>query len=122
MNSRQRLFAAGISLLIYASISLLSSLPARSLPSGIPDFIPHGIEYALLGFFFIQAFSAPRRPATLALAITLLALLGLLDEWHQLFVPGRFFSLLDWLYDMLGTAAGMTAFVLFVTHKSEISN
>ena len=102
MNSRQRLVAAGISLLIYALIFLLSSLPARSLPSGIPDWMPHGGEYFLLGFFFIQAWARPRRAATVAAALFLLAGLGLLDEWHQWFVPGRVFSLLDWLYDMVG--------------------
>jgi VanZ family protein len=120
MNSRQRVFAAGVSLLVYAAISLLSSIPARSLPSGIPGWIPHGGEYFLLAFFFIQAWARPRRTATLAAAFILLAGLGLLDEWHQLFVPGRVFSLLDWLYDMLGSAVGMAAFLLFA--KTRIRN
>ncbi len=105
-------FAAVAALLIYAGIFLMSSLPAGSLPSGIPDFIPHAIEYALLAFFFIQVFPAPGRFSILAIAWLLLALLGLLDEWHQLAAPGRFFSLLDLLYDMLGSAIGMAVFVL----------
>ncbi len=112
MNSRQRLFAAGISLFIYAIISLLSSMPARSLPSGIPDWLPHGGEYFLLGFFFIQVWARPRRAATVAAAFFLLAGLGLLDEWHQWFVPGRVFSLLDWLYDMIGRRDGHGGFLL----------
>jgi VanZ family protein len=111
--SRHRLIAAAVSLLIYAGISLMSSLPASSLPTGIPDFIPHGIEYALLGFFFIQVFFAPLRPATLALAFLLLALLGLLDEWHQLSTPGRVFSLLDVLYDGLGASLGLVIYWFF---------
>jgi VanZ family protein len=110
MNSRNRVLAAGISVLIYALISLLSSLPARSLPTGIPDFIPHGVEFFLLGFFFIQTFSAPRRWPTMAAALLLLAGLGLLDEVHQLAVPGRVFSLLDWAYDLAGALAGLTVF------------
>jgi len=122
MDSRKRLVAAGISLLIYASIFLLSSMPARSLPSGIPDWIPHGGEFFLLAFFFIQAWARPRRAASLAAAFFLLAALGLLDEWHQLFVPGRIFSLLDWLFDLIGVLAGLAAFVLFASRRSAKSN
>ena len=119
MASRRRIIAAAVSLLIYAGISLMSALPASSLPTGIPDFIPHGIEYALLGFFFIQVFAAPRRQVTLAFAFLLLALLGLLDEWHQLSTPGRVFSLLDVLYDSLGGAAGMAAFLAIASRKRD---
>ena len=116
MRSRQT-FAAAVSLLIYVAIFLMSSLPAGSLPSGIPDFIPHGIEFAGLAFFFIQLFAAPRRFSTLAAAFLLLALLGLLDEYHQLSTPGRVFSLLDLLYDMLGSAAGMAAYLVLAKRK-----
>lgn len=119
MKSRKRAVAAGVSLLIYSFISLLSSLPARSLPSGIPDWIPHGGEYFLLAFFFIQAWARPRRATTLAAALMLLAGLGLLDEWHQLFVPGRVFSLLDWLYDVIGAAAGMIVYLAFARHGNK---
>ncbi len=112
MNSRKRIIAAGISLMVYAVISLLSSLPARSLPSGIPDWIPHCGEYFLLAFFFIQAWSGPRRAAILALVFFLLAGLGMLDEWHQLFVPGRVSSWLDLAYDLAGSLAGLAAFLV----------
>lgn len=112
MNSRGRFAAGGISLLIYAVIFLLSSLPAASLPSHIPDFIPHCLEYFALAFFFIQAWARPGRARTMALAFVLLSVLGILDEWHQFSVPGRVFSLLDWVYDMLGGLAGLAFFVL----------
>jgi VanZ family protein len=110
MNSRKRAVAAGISLLIYAAIFLLSSLPARSLPSGIPDIVPHILEFAALAFFLIQVFPGPARPPALAMAFILAAILGMLDEWHQLSVPGRVFSLLDWGYDLAGGLAGLAAF------------
>ena len=107
MDRRRRTLAGGIALLIYGLIFLMSSQPASSLPSGIPDIVPHVAEFALLAFFFVQAFAAPRRWPTLAAAFLLLALLGLLDEWHQLSTPGRFFSWLDVLYDGLGASLGL---------------
>ena len=119
MNSLRRGIAGGISLLIYALITLLSSLPSGSLPSGVPDFIPHASEFFLLGFFFIQVFPAPGRRPTMAVALLLLAGLGLLDEWHQLFVPGRVFSLLDWLYDISGALAGLAAFLVLSRHSNK---
>jgi VanZ family protein len=91
MNARPRFAAGGIALLVYLIISLLSSLPASALPSHIPDFIPHFLEYV-------------------ALAFLLLAVLGMLDEWHQLAVPGRVCSWQDWGYDLSGALAGLAAF------------
>jgi len=117
MDRRRRTLAGGSALLIYGLIFLMSSQPAASLPSGIPDVIPHVAEFALLAFFFVQAFAAPRRRPTLAAAFLLLALLGLLDEWHQLFVPGRVCSLLDWLYDLSGALAGMAVFLVLAKRK-----
>lgn len=110
MHSRARLTAGIVSLLIYLVIFLLSSLPASSLPAHIPDFIPHFLEYFALAFFFIQVFPKPGRGRTLPLAFVLLAVLGILDEWHQLSAPGRVFSLLDWAYDIFGSLAGLAAF------------
>jgi len=112
MVSRARITAGGLSLLIYLVIFLLSSVPAASLPSLVPDFIPHFLEFFALAFFFIQIFPGPGRRVSLVAAFLALAGLGLLDEWHQLAVPGRIFSLLDCLYDMAGALAGLAVFVI----------
>lgn len=34
------------------------------------------------------------------------ALYGLSDEWHQMYVPGRFADLGDWIADLAGLALG----------------
>lgn len=112
MDNRQRVIAGIVSLLIYAGILALSSLPASSLPSGIPDFIPHSIEYFILAFFFIQVFASPRRLKTMAAALLVVALLAFLDERHQLSSPGRVFSWSDIGFDLLGAMAGMIAYAL----------
>ena len=33
---------------------------------------------------------------------------GMLDEFHQSFIPGRSMEFFDWLADFLGAAAGIT--------------
>lgn len=37
------------------------------------------------------------------LPLVLVPLIGALDEWHQLYVPGRDASVFDWLADEAGT-------------------
>lgn len=107
---KRRAVAGIIALAIYGGISVLSSLPAGSIPSAIPDIIPHFIEYALLAFFFIQVFRSPHRPKTMVTAFSWLVLMAALDELHQRLVPGRFCSLKDLAVDALGCAAGIAAF------------
>lgn len=107
MAKRQRLFSGVAAFLVYAAILGLSSLPASSLPGGIPDFIPHFLEYALLAFFLARALAAPRRAGVQAAALLLVAVLAFLDERHQLSSPGRVFSWADIAYDLLGAMAGM---------------
>ena len=112
MDNRKRVIAGIVSLLIYAGILALSSLPSSSLPSGIPDFIPHSIEYFALAFFFIQVFASPRRLKTMAAVLLIVGFLAFLDERHQLSSPGRVFSWSDIGFDLLGATAGMIVYSL----------
>ncbi|MCX6553661.1 MAG: VanZ family protein [Candidatus Aminicenantes bacterium] len=110
MRSWRKKGAAGlISFLLYLGIFALSSLPASVLPAGVPDFIPHFCEYALLAFFSMHLFNDPGKPQAMAAGCAVLLLLAFLDEWHQAFVPGRFCSLKDLLFDALGALAGIAA-------------
>ena len=43
-------------------------------------------------------------------AIVLTALYGIIDEYHQYFVPGRFSTVGDWLADVLGAIVFITIF------------
>jgi VanZ family protein len=78
-----------------------SSLPATG--AGLPhpwDKGAHLLAYALLGFLLGRGLGG------LYPAFFLAALYGLVDEWHQSFVPGREAFGLDLLADFLGAYLG----------------
>lgn len=96
-----------------AFIFILSSLPGSAYPEvRFPhaDKFVHAFLYLPLGFWLVRALgNAPlatdTRSALIAFAIG--AAYGMSDEIHQLFVPQRSFSLLDWTTDCLAVAAGI---------------
>ena len=100
-------------LIVMAAIFLTSSLsgtapgsPLLWVSAGLRNFA-HIPAYALLGASLCLAL--PRhsgwRMAVLALVLTLGY--GVLDEWHQSFVPGRDVSGTDLLRDGLGGSIGI---------------
>ena len=66
----------------------------------------HTIEYYILGYLFMRVFvTSPRSVFTGAPAVfaTIFGMLyAISDEWHQSFVPGRYASIYDVLFDVLG--------------------
>lgn len=62
----------------------------------------HQVEHFLYygGMAFLLAHGLGRRWFWIALLAVLLA--GALDEWHQLYVPGRNSSVRDWMVDAAG--------------------
>lgn len=97
---------------LYASvIFLFSSLPSLQVPlqiSGIDKAI-HFLEYIPFGMLMIRAFlkSFGITPLQALLWGTfVITLYALSDEVHQLFVPGRLFSYVDMVFDVLGGFIG----------------
>jgi len=87
-------------------IFYFSSLPAKKVPS-FPDFIPHFIEYFILGIltFLTLKEHLIKRPNLLASFWCFFY--ALTDEFHQLYVPGRQSTLKDWLVDAAGALTGV---------------
>jgi VanZ family protein len=87
-------------------IFYFSSLPAKKVPS-FPDFIPHFIEYFILGIlvFLTLREHLIKRPNLLASFWCFFY--ALTDEFHQLYVPGRQATLKDWLVDAAGALTGV---------------
>ena len=92
---------------LYASaIFIGSSIPGESMPKAVSVYSTalHIAEYLVLGFIVFPYLS--RRGGTLFLAVLFSAMYGVSDEIHQLFVPGRFFSVADIASDCVGSAVG----------------
>jgi VanZ family protein len=98
-----------------------TTIPAQSIPSlGIGgDKAVHFFAYLILSvllylsFIFQEKSSFIQRNAIL-LTLAVATCYGVLDELHQMLVPGRSAELLDWIADALGATCGVliTSFLL----------
>ena len=102
--------------------------PEEQLPSfllkEVSDKVLHLLEYSVLGALCYRAFrwglNGQVAARALIIAIVAASLYGVTDEVHQLFVPFRESSWLDWLADTIGAAIGALSwrFVLGVDQQS----
>ena len=90
------------------------SHPEDQLPlfllEDVSDKVLHAVEYGILALLCYRAFRWAAGPAVarqaVVLAIVTASVYGITDEVHQLFVPFRESSWLDWLADTIGAAIG----------------
>ena len=108
-------------LVLMAFISLTSSIPATEQPTDllVPTllaWVPPSLQntlhvpvYALLAMLIGRALRLWTLPVTIAgiLALAAATTFGILDEWHQLSVPGRFATATDVLLNTAGAAIGV---------------
>lgn len=91
-----------------AVIFYFSSLPGGRVPSALPDFVPHALEFAVLGgLLFAAVLRTKKESPTLTIggwAIVISFVYAATDELHQVFVPGRTADPNDWVVDALGAA------------------
>lgn len=97
-----------------ALILIATTVPVTELAFRAParwlDKLVHGTLYLVLGWLVGAALCATGRRSVPAWAFGLVALafFALLDEAHQLWLPGRVASLGDWAADVLGATMGLT--------------
>ena len=105
-----RVYIVYLPLAVYwITLFVMTSLPSTmSISVGVSDKIEHFGAYGLLSVFLFLALKFESKypflsdyPATFALLIA--SLYGLIDEFHQLFIPGRSAEFYDWLADFLGS-------------------
>lgn len=89
---------------------IASSIPNLGAPPinfTFVDKVEHFVEYGILGFLLALAFVKSRPNPALLVALLICAGYGIIDEIHQLFIPGRFCDPFDAAADILGSAAGI---------------
>ena len=64
--------------------------------------LAHFIEYFILGIFTVNCFNAFNRKKILYISLFCL-IIAILDDCHQLFVPGRSFGYIDIIIDFIGS-------------------
>jgi len=107
-----------------AGITLLSSIPETEHPANVlesllnwtpPELqnLLHVPLYAGLCWLWTGFFASKHWPMRVAvmLAVSISALFGLFDEWHQSWVPGRHSSLTDATFNTLGAVVGAAWFM-----------
>jgi len=90
--------------------SSLSTLP--SPPEAFSFYDVHIAAYAGLGALTARATAKGLRHVSwraVVCAVLISSLYGVTDEYHQLFVPGRSFDVLDMLADFIGSVVGAGA-------------
>jgi VanZ family protein len=95
-----------------ALIVIGSSIPdiptPRQLEFPLIDKLGHLFEYAVFGFLLARSLGMhwSGRARSLAGVVAAALAFGLLDEFHQQFVPGRYFEGLDLAADVVGVVLG----------------
>jgi len=100
-------------------IFYLSSQPGIDTPLLFPgqDKLFHLIAFGLLGFLLMGSMKTTRsgyRTMHVWIVVGLVALYGVLDEFHQYFVPGRSVEFNDALADAAGGLLGAWSMYYFV--------
>jgi len=103
-------------ILWWAALTVGTSIPGEDLPRPPfrhSDLLAHVGLYGVLGFLLYRAIVLGTRLGKVRWAwlavFAIVQLYGILDEIHQLWIPGRFCELYDALADGLGGFAGVVA-------------
>ena len=100
-------------MLLIVALSSMTYPPAPQTDWDNIDKIYHLIEYGALGFLTLWAFmNSPWKWVSnraVLFAILWTSFFGATDEIHQFFVPGRYASVFDWIFDTIGAIVGVFA-------------
>ncbi len=85
----------------------------------------HFTEYFILSLLVLRGIRAGRRDARIVWALAAIAIVAFyasLDEFHQIFVPGRTPAVADVLLDTIGGICAQIAFALVMSKKTAPCN
>jgi len=103
-------------------IFYLSHLPGADIPPMFygEDKLIHAFVFGILGFFTLGAMKTRAdgyRAVQPWLAVTLVTVYGVLDEFHQHFVPGRTSDIHDVMADAVGGMLGVWLLYRFINAR-----
>jgi hypothetical protein len=81
------------------------------------DTVAHIILYSVLGFFvcrYLRASVSAYSAVVLGLAVSVSLTIGVIDELHQMYVPGRSAEIEDLLADLIGATGGASLYLALV--------
>lgn len=120
MRNSISFFKLWVPVIVYAVFIFWMSSSEEPLILKLPfthaDKLTHLLEYSIFGFLLIRAFHgsgvkmAKRNLLFLTFAIG--AFYGFTDELHQSVVPGRFATVADFIFDLIGTFVGAVTFIV----------
>lgn len=103
----------GPALIWMAATFVVSHQSRVEIPFGAPDYIGHGVSYAVLGVLLMRALAGGTlqgmRTGLILPAVLIAAVYGISDEYHQSFIPGRMASVSDIVADGVGALVGACA-------------
>lgn len=103
--------------------SSISSLKLPDFAFNLGDKILHFIVFGILGILTARGLRNAKNRIVKEnyISITLLLCIayGILDEIHQYFVPGRYFSWWDWVADILGVITLVLIYKYFIVLKNK---
>lgn len=105
-----------VTILIAIIIFVVSNTPFEG---GVGGFSIKPILYHMGIFFFFAIFilvSFPRK-SLIPLGIVITILYSVLDELHQFFIPGRFYSILDIGWDLIGVSFAIIIYFIMLKLK-----
>jgi VanZ family protein len=79
----------------------------------VPHFfhkVEHFFYYGAMAFLLAHGLG----PRWFWIALLAVPLIGALDEWHQLYVPGRNSSVYDWMTDVVGTVVAVYVYYRWI--------
>jgi VanZ family protein len=91
------------------AILTATSIPGSTIPDvgfRFADKLVHVVMYGGLGLLLARAVDDPDRMRASLIAIAICVALGAVDEWHQLYIPGRSGAVSDWIADSAGGVLG----------------
>jgi len=83
------------------------------------DKVIHFFMFGLLGTLVLRTDSVWRQLRWRGwLAIALVSLFGIADEFRQSFTPGRFVEVADWMADTLGACVAVSAYLFWTGYRT----